>query len=563
MTKRQWLAVFASTVLVVSACGTGEQTPPPSSSGAAASPGTSASTSASPSAIAAAPFNRDKDTLVVAVDAFNADFDPASAYLLSEALIWRGIYESLIRLKGDSASEVEPLLADTWNSNPDKSSWTFHLHPGVKFSDGTPLDAAAVKANYVRTIGLALGTNSIMGSFMTDPSKDIVVVDTQTITFNLSGPTPHFDIVMAAQYGTGLVSPAVFSQHSKGAKDQGHEWLQSNAVGTGPYKIETLAPGDQVVLVQNPDYWRGWSGSHFKKIIIRSIPEGSTRRQLLESGDVDIAYAGQPEDTAAIRNDPRFVAGDFKNLNMTYIMLGEYGALAKPEARQAMNYLFPYDDFLNNVQKGTLLRASGPFPDLLLTHDPNVFKYTTDLTKAQQLFTQAGVAPGTELTYEYYTGFGKEAGTVLQDQLQKVGLKLKLIEKEFSAMNADLTTDRPVAQRASMYYWGWWPDYNGPSDYSWILFHSDAAPDKGPYYNSGYYRNKHVDEIINDGFTQTDDAKLAAEFKELQDIVTHQDPAWIPVGQQLDDTYFRNDIKGQVFNPLYILTWDYYALARG
>jgi len=85
---------------------------------------------------------RDPSTLVIAVDAFNADFDPASAYLLSEALIWRGVYESLIRLKGESASQVEPLLADKWEANADKSSWTFHLHPNVKFSDGTPLDWA-------------------------------------------------------------------------------------------------------------------------------------------------------------------------------------------------------------------------------------------------------------------------------------------------------------------------------------------------------------------------------------------------------------------------------------
>src|SRR5712691_6245236 len=90
------------------------------------------------------PLNRDPKTLVVAVDAFNADFDPASAYVLSEALIWRGIYESLIRLKGSSSDQVEPLLADTWEANADKSSWTFHLHPGVTFSDGTPLDAQTV-----------------------------------------------------------------------------------------------------------------------------------------------------------------------------------------------------------------------------------------------------------------------------------------------------------------------------------------------------------------------------------------------------------------------------------
>jgi peptide/nickel transport system substrate-binding protein len=499
----------------------------------------------------------------VAVDAFNGDFDPASAYLLSEALIWRGIYESLIRLKGDSDTEVEPLLADSWEANADKSSWTFHLHPGVTFSDGTPLDAQAVKTDYTRTITLALGTQLILGSFITDPAKQIVVVDPSTVRFDIGRPAPHFDVVMAAQYGTALVSPKAVAEHSTGSKDQGHEWLQTHAVGTGPYILQTYSPGDQVVLVKNPNYWRGWSGTHFDQIIIRSIPEASTRRQLLESGDVDIAYAGTPEDTAAIRKDPRFFAGDFKNLDMTYMILGDYGPLASPLARQAMNYLWPTNDYLASVAKNTLDQPNGVFPDLLFTWDPSVFHYTTDLAKATQLFQQAGVAKGTTFTYEYYTGFGKDEGLVLQAQLEQVGMHLKLIEKEFSAMNADLTTDRPVADRANIYYWGWWPDYNDPSDFAWILFNSGAAPDQCPCYNSGYYHNARVDQITNDGFSQTDDAKLTAEFKEMQDIVVRQDPAWIPIGQQLDETYFRKDIKGQVFNPLYILTWDYYALSRG
>jgi peptide/nickel transport system substrate-binding protein len=510
-----------------------------------------------------APLNRDPKTLVVAVDAFNGDFDPASAYLLSEALMWRGIYESLIRLKGDSASEVEPLLADTWEHNADSSSWTFHLHPGITFSDGTPLDAEAVKTNYVRTITIQLGTQYILGAFLPKPEKQIVVEDPETIRFDLAYPYPHFDVVLAAQYGTGIVSPKVFTQHSTGPEDQGHEWLLTHAVGTGPYILDSFQPGDQVVLVQNPNYWRGWDGPHFIKVIIRSIPEASTRRQLLESGDVDIAYAGSAEDTAAIRADSRFYVGDFKNLDMTYIILGDYGPLASPEARQAMNYLFPYDDFLNTIMKGTLERAHGPFPDLLFTHDPNVFVYDTNVEKAKELLTQAGVQPGTELTYEYYTGFGKEAGLVLQQQLESVGLKLRLVEKEFSAMNADLTTDRPVAERADMYYWGWWPDYNDPSDYSWVIFNSDAAPDKCPCYNSGYYQNARVDQVINAGFSETNDAKLTTMFHQAQNIMTTQDPPIIPVGQQLDETYFRNDIKGQVFNPLYILTWDFYALHRG
>ncbi len=539
----RWLAVSAVIVTAMAGC-TGAGTSSDGASGASA-------------------LGRDPTTLVVAVDAIDGDFDPASSYLVNQAVIWLGIYEGLVRLKGESASEVEPLLADSWEHNGDASSWTFHLHPDVTFTDGTPLDAEAVKANYVRTITGNFGTGYILGAFVPKPDKQIVVLDPLTVRFDLAYPYPRFDVVLAAEYGTGLVSPAVFTEHSTGPDDQGHEFLQGNAIGTGPYLLQSFEAGDQAVLVRNPNYWRGWNGWHFDRIILRSIPEASTRRQLIESGEVDIAYAGTAEDTAAVRQDPGLVAGSFKNLELVYIILGEYGPLASPEARQAMNYLFPYDEFVSTVMKDTFVRANGPFPDLLFTHDPNVFTYDTDVEKARQLLAQAGVEPGTELTYEYYTGFGKEAGLVMQQQLEKVGLHLRLIEKEFSAFNADLTTDRPVSERADMYYWSWWPDYDDPSDYSWIILSSDAAPDACSCYNSGYYHNAEVDRIIDAGFQETDPDKMTAMFARAQDIMTRVDPPMIAVGQHLESTYLRDDIKGHVFNPLYIATFDFYALHRG
>src|SRR5438093_11912848 len=108
-------------------------------------------------------------------------------------------------------------------------------------------------------------------------------------------------------------------------------------------------------------------------------------------------------------------------------------------------------------------------------------------------------------------------------------MQLKLVEKELGAMNGDLTTDRPVSERANIYYWGLWPDYNDPSNFSWILFNSDAAPDKCPCYNSGYYHNSRVDETINAGFTETDDTKLTDMLKEAQDLITRADAPTLPM----------------------------------
>jgi peptide/nickel transport system substrate-binding protein len=451
----------------------------------------------------------------------------------------------------------------SWDTNGDKSSWTFKLRPNVTFSDGTPFDAQAVKTAYVRTITLSLGTGQIIGTFLPKPEQQIVVVDPMTVRFDLGRPVAHFDVVLASQYGLGIASPAVFKNNSTGPKDQGHAWLQNNAVGTGPYLLQTLKPNDRVVLVQNPTYWGGWSGNHFKQIIILNIPEASTRLNLLRTGGADIVFKGTSEDTASVRTDDRFFVQDGATLAVNYIILGDYGPLAPPAARQAMNYLFPTQDFITSVAKDRLTLPKGVFPEQLFTHDPNVFTYTPDVAKAKQLLAEAGVAPGTTLTYEYFTGSGKDEGLVLQSQLAQVGITLKLLEKDYSTVNADMTTDRPVAQRANMYFFGWWPDYNDPSDFSWILFDSNAAPDKCACYNSGYYHNAQVDQIIEDGFKESDDTKLIESFKTAQDILIRQDPAWIPTGGQLQQSYFRNDVKGEVSNPLYTDTFNYYALSRG
>ncbi|HZP90989.1 MAG TPA: ABC transporter substrate-binding protein [Actinomycetota bacterium] len=504
----------------------------------------------------AGPLNRDPKTLVVAVDAFLPDFDPASYFLLSGIVTNYGIYEGLLRMKGSSATEVEPVLAERYRTNSDASVWTFSLRSGVKFSDGTPFDGNALKAAYTRTITAGLGAGSTLSTYITDPGTQIVVKDPGTVVFDLGLPVPRFDLLLASQYGTGVVNPNVESR----GKNHGHDYLTSHSAGTGAYMVESVSPNDQVVLVQNPYYWRGW-GSQFEKIIIRQVEEDSSRRQGMEAGDFDIAFPGTPQGTAALRTTPGIVVGDQKVMGMEYVVLGEYGPLASPEARRAMNLLFPHDEFLSSVMEGTLEPPNSVIPDLILYSDPGSYPRTTDVDQARQLLQQAGVPQGTELTYEYYPGRRKEPGLVLQQQLQQVGMSLKLVEKAYPAFVADMSTDRPASERASMYYWFWWPEYNSPSDYLYPILSEDATP-KAALFNSGYYMNDTVNKAINDGYTVSDDQKLTAMWKRAQEIMGREDPPWIPIGQIVDTSYLRGDIKGYVANPLYVLTYDYYALSR-
>ena len=519
--------------------------------------GGSSPTSTSTKAAAPA-LNRDPDTLIVAMDAFTPDFDPASYFLLSAIVPDFGIYDSLMRMEGSSATATKPWLAKEIKTNADKSTWTFTLRSGVKYSDGTTFDGNALKAAYTRTITANLGAGSTLSNYITDPGKQIVVKDPGTVVMDLGTSVPRFDLLLASQYGTGIVNPNVKNQGS----DQGHNYLQSHSAGTGAYMVQSVSPGDQIVMVENPHYWGGWSGKHFKKIIIRQVPQNASRRQGMESGDFDIAFPSTPQDTQALRSTPGIVVGNQKVLGMDYVILGQYGPLASPQARQAVNLLFPIDQYVSSVMRGTIDKPRSVLPDLMVYASPGTYTPAVNVAKAKSLLQQAGVAPGTQLTYEFYTGQGDQAGLLLQSQLQLVGLKVKIVEKAYPAFVQDISTFKPVSQRPDMAYWFWWPEYNNPSDFAFPILSNDATP-KQSLFNGGYYTNSSVDTAINKGFSDPSNTKLLTSlWHQAQTVMGKEDPPWIPLGQIIDTSYVRTDLKGYVPNPVYVQSYDFYALSR-
>ncbi len=521
--------------------------------------GGSTSTSAKQTT-AALPLKRDPETLIVAMDAFVNDFDPASYFLLSAIVPAFGVYDSLMRMQGNSATETKPWLAEKITTNADKSVWTFALRSGVKYSDGTPFDANALKAAYTRTITANLGAGSTLSAYITDPAKQIVVKDPGTVVMDLGISVPRFDLLTASQFGMGIVNPNVKTQ----GKDGGHTYLQMHSAGTGAYMVESVSPGNQIVMTQNPHYWGGWSGRHFKKIIILQVPEDSSRRQGMESGDFDIAFASTPQDTAALRSTPGIYVGNQKMLGMLYVILGQFGPLASPQARQAMNLLFPVDQYVSSVMKGTIDTPHSVLPDLMVYSAPGTYTPTMDVAKAKSLLQQAGVKPGTQLTYEFYTGRGNQAGLLLQSQLSLVGLNVKIVEKAYPAVVADLSTPKPVSQRPDMSYGlaGWWPEYNNPSDFCFPILSSGGTPTHH-LFNAGYYENATVNAAVNKGFSEpSNTAELTTLWQKAQTAMGKEDPPWIPLGQIIDTSYLRTDVKGYVANPVYVETYDFHALSR-
>jgi peptide/nickel transport system substrate-binding protein len=512
-----------------------------------------------PSARAGSPplSGRDPKTLVVAVDAAVENLDPATNNSWAYGL--QPVYDTLTKLKGLSTNETVPGLAEKLEPSDGFASWTCRLRTGLKFHDGSACDATAVKEAIVRTITLPIGQGYVWG--IDDPVNQISVVDDVTLRFDFKGqPRPYFDLECAGQYGLWIANAAAAAAHSKGPDDLGSAWLQANPVGTGPYVLESIEPGHEVIFRKNPDYWGGWQGDHFDRIITRTVPLAGTRRQLLEQGEADIIWPGTPEDTLALAKDPRFAVTDAKTCTMEFIFLGNYGPLKDPRARQALNYAFDSQAYVRDVTRGTQSLARGVFPSLLATADPNVETIPFDLGKAQELFEAAGVTRGTELTLECFEGFGNDAAGLLQAWLAEIGIKLKLVEKSFSGFMESYFSDAPGESRPNMYFFSWWPNWDHPYSFAWVLFHKDAWGASGG--NAGLYSNDEVNKLIDAMYQAPSSEELSKSSRRLQHILTVEDPAWIPVAEERTHLVHRTDIQGLELNPLYVLTLDMYALSR-
>jgi peptide/nickel transport system substrate-binding protein len=501
----------------------------------------------------------DAGTFNMVADYDPADIDPASDQLAGSDNIQRNVYDELTAPKGATVGDVVPGLATSWKSNANKSVWTFYLRQGVKFHTGHELTGDDVKYSIGRTIKAGLAGSFLYSRFITNPDKQIKVVNKYTVEFDLGSPQPLFLASTDNEYVGAIVDSSEVKKHVV-KNDYGHAWLANNDAGTGPYTIQSWQHGTQVTLVKFPQYWGGWSGKHFSKIIFQTIPEGSTRRQMLERGTADLTFDLNPQDNAALSKESMVNVDTRYTTEDQYMFMTEAGPLASPLARQAMSYAFNYNAYLQAAYKGFARRSYGPIPSVLLGYDPNMFHYQTDLNKAKQLFKQAGVAPGTTFTLVHANFFNYNiAAGILQAQLAQIGYTLKTTSLDEAAYNNIYYKTEPAKQHPNLLTFSWWPDFNDPYDMALPLISSKSWGAAGA--NAGYYKNATVDKLMS-ASANADKPTLVRNFQTIQDITSRQDPPAIWLAEPAQVSVFRKDIKGYVFNPLEVQTYGFYTLYR-
>ncbi len=235
-------------------------------------------------------------------------FDPSTAppQITPFGLLY-AIHDGLVRpLPGH---RMAPSLAESWTESADGLVYEFKLRRGIKFHNGDPVTADDVKFSYDRYRGA--GSRELQARV-----RQVEVVDPATVRFHLKEPWPDF----MTFYGTtataaGLIVPRKY------LTQVGDEAFTRNPIGAGPYKFVSQKPGIEIVLDAFTGYWR--HTPHVKRLVMKGVPDSTTRAALLKTGEVDMSLALDGPDAEAIKKDPRLSIVPSKHASSNWLEFPE------------------------------------------------------------------------------------------------------------------------------------------------------------------------------------------------------------------------------------------------
>ena len=476
--------------------------------------------------------------------------DPSTEYS-NGIMVLQNVYETLTRYN-EETGEVDPLLATSWTQNEDGTVWVFQLRDDVTFHDGTKMTAQQVVNSINRSMELGQGGAYIWDAVLAENGGSVEATGDYEVTITCGYPCA-MDLVASAGYAAYIMSDSVI--------DMTTEWFnEGHDGGTGPYTI-AQANGDSVVLKAYEDYRGGWSDNQYKNVMIKSVPESSARRQMLETGEAQLSSDFSATDLDALRGETDKVylyeADTFNNIIL--FLNTETYPCNNADFRRALAYAFPYEETVNEVLNGEANQSVGTVPSGLWGHDDGILQYTCDLEKAQEYLDKSGVdTNGLELTVTYMNGYDAYASALqlYQVNLKQLGIKLNLQSMEWDQQWAKAQNLNPE-DRQDMFVFIWGPDYADPASWFSTLIHSEDSIT----YNLSYLKDAELDALIDAAVEETVTDRDAATEKYIQVQQTVAEEAYLlNLYDQVHTYVISNSIQGVTENPSYSYAIPYYNI---
>ena len=487
--------------------------------------------------------NTPSDVLVVGQIAEPKSLDPATVTAVNDFRILMNMYDGLVRYK-DGTLEVEPALAKSWTISDDGKTYTFSLRTGISFHDGSKFDANAVKFNFDRMLDKNHpyhNTGPFPLSFFFSAIENVEVVSDNSVRFTLSAPYAPFLSNLA--YPTGLIASP------EAIKNNGSDFGR-NPVGTGAFKFNSWKANEAVIVDRNDNYWDGKSG--LKTIVFRPITDGNTRVAEMLSGGIDMMVEVPPISLSKFQGNDFSIAEQAGPHVWFLILNAKEGPFSNKKVRQAANYAINKEAIVKDVLEGTAAIAAGPTPPAFAwAYNNNLQPYPYNPEKAKALLNEANLSDKKLTFYVTQGGSGMldpvAMGTAIQADLEAVGFDVEIKTFEWNAFLGEVNPG--LEGKADMAEMAWMT--NDPDTLPYLALRTGAWPDKGGF-NSGYYSNPKVDQLLEAARSSTDQSERAKLYQEMQTIV-QEDAPWVFVANWKQNAVTSNKVNNFSLQPSFFL----------
>jgi peptide/nickel transport system substrate-binding protein len=501
-----------------------------------------------------------QDTVAIAIEANLSRMDPHASTTWNTFRVIMHVFEGFVAedLTRDDVDQppLVPALAESWDISEDGLIYTFNLREGVKFHDGTDFNADAVKFNMDRMLDPEFEYYQSIASglmrWMWQDLESYRVVDDYTFEIKLSTPNIEF-LRRLAMGGSG--TPRFISPTS--IRENGNDSVETNPVGTGPYKFASRSIGELTVLERNADYWDESRTPTIERLMFRPISEVATRELALRSGEVDMISSPSPDSIEQLKAaDLEIVSSPISTIYMMWVNFKEE-PLKDVRVRRAVCMALDREGMAEFHRNGYARPATGILNYGGPGYDPDFKDCNYDPAAAKALLAEAGYPDGFETRLDWTMGGGGDVNTVgdaewIQRDLAKIGIDAS-IESFDNGTYWDMLGSG-IREGTGFMSVSW-----GETSFFWLdqVIATAAIPPNG--FNAGYYENPKIDQLLADARSSRTESEMLGHLATLQQTIA-DDMAFIPYYTPIAIYAMRPNVSGFVLAPQH---WhDYTGLVK-
>jgi ABC-type transport system substrate-binding protein len=443
------------------------------------------------------------------------------------------LYDTLFYQNAEG--KLEPRLATKFDASKDGLTYTLYLRKDVKFSDGTPFDAKAMKLTVDRALDPKM---SVPQRSQINMIKESKIVDDYTIELVLSYPFAPFTPTLS-MFILSPISPAAIQKYGQD--------VRQNPVGAGPYVLKEWVKGDRIVMTRNETYYG--KKPTVEKLTFKIVPETATREAMLRSGQIDICYKPSPSNLAALKADANITVD--MPLDSRTIFMGlnyQKGVTKNKLVRQAFNYAVDKDAIVKKILFDTAVKMEGPCSPIMFGYHKMQKQWDYNPDKAKQLLKEANFDFNQTVAMRTPQGrylFDKQVSEYVQACLQEIGVKVELRTYDWPTYVAGLL--KPIDQsELEVFLLGWGPMVLDADLALYGMFHSINNPPKG--LGAAFYSSPEFDKAIEATRLEQDPNKRLELFKKAEEIVWDDCP-WIWLHTEKFLIAYKSNIKGMEVTP--------------